>query len=47
MATQVNYGFVDSEFKPSVGYVFTIDEIQNSGWILILFLLIYIWYSLV
>jgi hypothetical protein len=44
---ETHYGFIDSEYKPDIPYFITIEQIQNGGWVLILFFLIYLWYGMI
>jgi hypothetical protein len=46
-AYETHYGFIDSEYKPDIPYLLTIEQIQSGGWILILFFLIYLWYGMI
>ena len=47
MASKINYGFIDSEFKPEFTYYLDIETIQSGGWVLIFIILVYLWYGLI
>ena len=47
MASKINYGFIDDEFKPVFTYYLDIETIQSGGWVLIMFILLYLWYGLI